>query len=415
MKRLGALTFVVVTLFAAFVLTVRLAAQEQPMKAHQTHYTVQDLGTLGGTFSWAFGINNHGSVSGMAYLSGDTAVHGFLWRKGRMTDLGALEGSNSWAPNRPNDSDEVIGGAESSFTDPTGEDFCNFGFGTDLTCVPFLWEKGVMTPLPTLGGNNGTAGYINNRGQVVGTVENTTPDSCGLNSFQIRPVIWEHGQISELPLLPNDTNGVANGINERGHAAGWSGCTPFLASRAVLWKKDSVTSLGNLGGASGANGINNRGEAFGYSYFSDNATFHGVFWRKDMAVRDLGTLPGDTYSEAWAIDDVGRVVGGSYDAIYNERAFLWQDGRMTDLNTLIPADTELFLLEADGINARGEIVGLAFNMTTGEAHAFLATPKHCGSKAEYDAVAMHGERARPTVVLPESVRKLLERRQGSRF
>ncbi len=380
----------------------------QPCRAQQElpRYTVQDLGTLGGSFSWAYGINNKGSVSGMAYLFGDTAVHAFLWQNGRMTSLGTLGGSNSWAIYKPNDSNAVVGGAETSFPDPSGEDFCNFGFGTNLTCVPFLWRQGVMTSLPTLGGNNGTAGYINNRGQIVGAVENTTPDSCGLNSFEIRPVLWQHGQINELPLLASDTNGVANSINDNGRAVGWSGCTPFLSSNAVLWERGTVTSLGNMGGASGANGINNRGQIFGYSYLSDNMTFHAVLWERDMAMRDLGMLSGDAYSEAWGIDDKGRVVGGSYDANYSGRAFLWQDGVMVDLNTLIPADSQWFLVEADGINAGGEIVGLAFNMATGEAHAFLATPK--GSVPEADAFA--AQVARPTPVLPKNVLKMVQQR-----
>ena len=62
MKRLGALACVAVTLFTVLSLTVPLAAQGQPQKADKTHYTIQDLGTLGGTFSWAYAINNKGST-----------------------------------------------------------------------------------------------------------------------------------------------------------------------------------------------------------------------------------------------------------------------------------------------------------------------------------------------------------------
>ena len=58
-------------------------------------------------------------------------------------------------------------------------------------------------------------------------------------------------------------------------------------------------------------------------------------------MRDLGTLPGDTYSMARAIDEHGRVVGQSRDAGGQNRAFLWEDGVMVDLNSLVPSDSPL--------------------------------------------------------------------------
>jgi probable HAF family extracellular repeat protein len=47
---------------------------------------------------------------------------------------------------------------------------------------------------------------------------------------------------------------------------------------------------------------------------------------------------------------------------------------MTDLNTLIPADSPLYLVFAFQINDVGEIVGLGVTSTS-EPHAFLATPQ----------------------------------------
>lgn len=60
-------------------------------------------------------------------------------------------------------------------------------------------------------------------------------------------------------------------------------------------------------------------------------------------------------------------------ASFNPRAFLRQNGVMTDLNTLIPANSPLHLLLACSINSSGQIVGLAVT-SGGELHGYLATP-----------------------------------------
>jgi probable HAF family extracellular repeat protein len=56
---------------------------------------MQDLGTLGGNFSYAFGINNSGEIVGQATTAGDAANDGFLYTGGTMVDLNTLIGSGS--------------------------------------------------------------------------------------------------------------------------------------------------------------------------------------------------------------------------------------------------------------------------------------------------------------------------------
>jgi len=75
-----------------------------------THGSMLDLGTLGGQFSVAVGVNANSQVTGYASLLGDAEVHGFLYSRGVMSDLGTLGGSTVF-PSAMNDDGEVTGNA----------------------------------------------------------------------------------------------------------------------------------------------------------------------------------------------------------------------------------------------------------------------------------------------------------------
>ncbi len=380
----------------------------------QTRYTVTDLGTLGGTFSCGPGVNNKGWVNGLSTLSGEQKTHATLWLHGLKIDLGTLGGPNSEAFFGPNERGQIAGRAETSIADPNNKDFCFFGTG--LTCRAFVWQNGVMTDLGTLGGNNSSAFDTNNRGQVVGGAENTTPDStCTTYQFQFRPFIWQKGEIQELPTFPGDPDAYADGINDDGQAVGGSGnCTNFASSHALLWQESTPTDLGNLGGTMNnvAQDINSQAQVVGGSDLPGDTTSHAFLWQNGT-MTDLGTLPGDVSSFAQGINNKGQVVGASCDISGNCRGFLWQNGVMTDLNTLIPADSALHPVIAFQINARGQISGLGVQVSTGELHAFLATPTPGDAASGGATPAARGEiRESPKVALPESVRKLLQQRLG---
>lgn len=417
---------------------VRLASQSQT--ANFLHYAITDLGTLGGTFSEADGISSRGALTGFSTLPGDSQIHGFLLENGVMTDLGTLGGQNSVVPEaepEPNDRSQVVGVSETSTLDPNAENFCSFTgfFSSPNTCVPFIWQDGVMAPLPLLGGNNGTAWQINNRGQATGIAENATFDpACPTPELEAKPVIWEDGRIQELPTIDGDLDGAAQSINDSGQVVGYSGnCTaqfPFTTFHAVLWQHGpggwTATDLGNLGASALtlAFGINNRGQVVGQAGtpclnaggcglpppFQD-ATFHAFLWQNGK-MTDLGTLPGDVQSWAETINAKNQAVGTSFDVAGDMHPFIWEDGVMTNLNALIPADSPWFLLEALGGNDRGQIVGFAFNTLTGEVHGYLATPcegEGCGAGA---SAAASPARTTRKIVIPEEVRKLLNQRRG---
>jgi len=292
-----------------------------------------------------------------------------------------------------------------------------------------------MTPLPTLGGNNGEAGLINSQGEVAGNAENTTPDSTcpagGPQVLQEKPVIWINGEVKELPTVHGDPDGWAFGINGNGQVVGATGiCSALnqdtfvyiLSRHPVLWDKGRAIDLGGLGGTGTfgpgniAGEVNNQGQVVGTSDMKGDTSFHAYLWVRGTGMQDLGTLPGDVNSAGLGINDGGDVVGVSFDASGNSRAFLWHNGRMIDLNTLTPSNSSLYLLFAHGINSRGEIVGFGAD-SAGDVHAFLAVPSDC-SRADAEpflderqgAVALAPDtNERPRAVLTENVRKLLQR------
>ncbi|MBC7664832.1 MAG: hypothetical protein H7276_13785 [Caulobacter sp.] len=71
-----------------------------------------DLGTLGGTNSYALGMNSFGDVIGMSTLAGSTVQHSFLYSDGKMSDLSTLfPGVTSFVAAGINDARQVIGTA----------------------------------------------------------------------------------------------------------------------------------------------------------------------------------------------------------------------------------------------------------------------------------------------------------------
>jgi probable HAF family extracellular repeat protein len=388
-----------------------------------TNYTVTDLGTFGGTSANAYGINDEGRIAGAAALANGDERAFISGIGGTKYDLGTLGGPNSEASG-PNASNALAILSETSKKDPFGNDFC--GFGTNLICLPAVWN-GTMTALPTLGGNNGEALAINNQGQIAGFAENSTKDpTCpSPQVLDYEAVLWgANGQAQELPPLPGDTVGFTFSLNNNGQAAGSSGTcanTPLLpfnyGPHAVVWENGTATALGNLGGAMLGVGaaINDLGAVVGGSDMpSEKPGFpfvqvHATLWNQ-AGMADLGTVGTDFSTLPTWLNNNGQMTGASCDDMGNCRAYLWQNNVMTDLNTLIPANSGLYLAFAQAISDTGEIVGMAIQTSTGDAHAFLATPSKAAGATATGSFAPEEQRVTTPMALPESARKLLRRR-----
>jgi probable HAF family extracellular repeat protein len=192
-----------------------------------------------------------------------------------------------------------------------------------------------------------------------------------------------HAFLSDASDSPSFTihdlgaSSVGNGVNDSGQVTGWSSAaTPGLA-HAFLSEPNggALHDLGTLPGGLTSFGlaVNKFGQVVGYS---DNATFHFHAFLSDPnggALHDLGVLPGSLGSVADDVNDSGEVVGHVFSTNNTEHAFVYVDGMMYDLNTLMPANSGFTAVDAVGVNNSGQIAVQALDSTS-NVHALLLTP-----------------------------------------
>jgi probable HAF family extracellular repeat protein len=141
-------------------------------------------------FSTAFAINNVGQVAAdSTVLAGDS--HATLWDQGQATDLGTLPRQEESHASGINDAGQVVGVSGS---------------------IGFVWDKGTLTALPTLGGGWSPAYAVNNAGQVVGM--------STLVSSVSHAILYQGGVLQDLnDLVPPDSGlrlDTAVAINDPG-------------------------------------------------------------------------------------------------------------------------------------------------------------------------------------------------------
>jgi probable HAF family extracellular repeat protein len=141
-----------------------------------------------------------------------------------------------------------------------------------------------------------------------------------------------------------------------------------------VWHNGKMVKIGTLGGSwSQGYAINNKGQVTGVAYTKSGLAHAFIANCGSCALKDLGTIAGST-STVWGfgINDSGVVVGQStFGGTYH--AFVYSGGKMKDLNKMIPAGSGWVLIEADGVNALGQIVGMG--MHNGQEHGYLLTPQ----------------------------------------
>ena len=300
-------------------------------------YSVIDLGTFGGSSTVAFRINDSGTAVGWGQsLTGNQ--NAFVSASGgAIQNLAGLPGAT----------DTYAYGINSSGT-MVGTSYVNGEAHGEI------WSGGKNTDL----GTGVFATGINDAGAVIG--------------WNGHAFVIANGTNQDLGVLPGGDWSAAYGINNAGTVVGY-GSIGDGQFRGFAWTPaDGMLELGTLGGDNSyATAIDSSGEVVGHASLSSG--YEHAFLDAGGVMTDLGTLGGGS-SYAYGINDSGTVVGYSWLAAGdNPHAFVYLNGVMLDLNSMIASGSGWELLGAYGINSSGEIVGEG--LLNGQAHAFQLDPE----------------------------------------
>jgi probable HAF family extracellular repeat protein len=265
-------------------------------------WQVTDLGA--GDHSSALAINDRGHVVG---IRNDNA-EAFLWRDGRLTNLGAFR------PTDINNRDEIVGYRSD------GE-----------TARAVVWRDGAVTELATPAGRNSYATALNDRGEIVGW---TMVASQGIP----QAVSWRDGVLTSLS---DDEASIAQDINNRGQIVGGTGA--FLAEVAVRWWHGTETRLNVTRTQAWA--VNRFGTATG-PYWTDTSDA-GFVWQRGRFIEIPPVVVEDNSgTQPYGINGRTQVVGVSA-----QGGFVWEKGRITTLPALARTPGGAFDINEDGVIA----------------------------------------------------------------
>lgn len=183
-----------------------------------------DLGFLGQgnplNYSEAYGVNDMSHVVGNSAIG--SLIHGFLWRNGQMTDLGALSGQVVSEARAINNTGLIAG--KSNF-------------------FPVVWEYDPANPgraprirqLPIPAGFfSATTTAVNDAGDVAGYAGSPNIDS--------HAVLWRNGIAIDLGVWPGGHYSVANGINDLGQIVGRGTVAGDNLDHALMWTVTPTSS-----------------------------------------------------------------------------------------------------------------------------------------------------------------------------
>ena len=298
--------------------------------------SLTNLGTLGGDVSYPVAVNDRGQVVGVAETA-DGGFHAFFWDDGVMIDL---------AP-------DYLASAAQDINNKGQVVFTRAPAGGPVESV--LW-----TPTTTISLGVVEARFVNEKGQVAGTVLTVDPVT---GEPSTNPFLWEKGVRTDMAPIPGwGTDSRVIDLNDKGVVLG-TGLGPESFEMGFVWSGGTVTPIETPTpfGGNGVVDINNRGQVLGADFVT------GAFVWENGVTTYLGSVPGYLPPEPAAINEAGWVVGTMRTESGDEVAFLWRDGVYTFVG---PEGTSS---RAVDINDRGQVIGTYWRAVGEEleAGAFL--------------------------------------------
>jgi probable HAF family extracellular repeat protein len=306
---------------------------------------------------------------------------------GHIHNLGTLPGGSESFALDVNSRGDVIAASNNTVPDPFSM-FPIFSWRTQTRT--FLLQNGVMQDIGTLGGPDTFALTINERGQITGqSYINSTPNldnspSCAPGVPAQDPFLWDKGRMIDIGTL-GGTCSLPNRLNNRGQVVGMSYLADNQTVRPFFWDRGVLTDIGTLGGPTGqALDISDSGLVVGTADLADG-THHAFVWQ-DGVMTDVGVVPGDLCSNGRAVNSRGQAIGTSTDCMGTvEHMFLWENGSIHDLTALILPGSDIDVFEAWDMNDRSEIAAIGV-LPNGDQHAVLLVPASAEEVAAANAL-----------------------------
>jgi probable HAF family extracellular repeat protein len=317
-------------------------------------------------FGVAVGFAENGEIDP---LIGAPKLKAALWMDGKVFDLGTL-GGNGASANAVTDDGLIFGGALNTIPDSDSADPFFVPGATQVHAV--LWKHGKIQDLGTLGGSDSVVYQANNSGQAMGIsfTDSVRHESTGLPTTH--PFLWERGHMYDVGSL-GGTKSIGYGLNNRGEIVGFSRLAGDTTRHPFLWRRGTLHDLGTLGGDNGeAWWINDLGHAVGRADLPGSQSHHAFLWRNHQ-MKDLGTPDGNACSTGEKVNRFDQVVGDSGECGVGGDPFLWENGDIVAVRDLIVPGSERFVFDAFDINDHGEIVSYCAT-PQGNVHICLLMP-----------------------------------------